>query len=216
MKKIKETVSNLLIIVIIGAIGFCGGYWYCNQKAEQHAEVIEDKTPDIKLPGEVEKRIVTVDEVETKLAEIDELSTYSGCYTVTKEADYPRYFLDDIRIPGTKNTIHFECEGIVKVGYDVHEIGVNIDNDSYTICISLPEPSINDNYIIWDTVNCIEENNPLNPIDFEQYKTLIDEIEEEGLSQAEEKGIYTEAEKQLKMLITNFLSEMKDYKVKFI
>ena len=70
----------------------------------------------MKLPGETEKRIVTIDEVETKLAEIGELSTYSGRYEVTKEADYSRYFLDDIKVPGTKNTVHLECEGIVKVG----------------------------------------------------------------------------------------------------
>lgn len=95
-----------------------------------------DTTPDLKIPGEVEKRIVTIDEVETKLVEIGELSTYSGKYTVTKEADYSRHFMDEIKIWGTENTVHLECEGIVKVGYDVHEIGVNIDNESYTIYIS--------------------------------------------------------------------------------
>lgn len=175
-----------------------------------------DTTPDLKIPGEVEKRIVTIDEVETKLVEIGELSTYSGKYTVTKEADYSRHFMDEIKIWGTENTVHLECEGIVKVGYDVHEIGVNIDNESYTIYISLPEATVNDNYVIWDTVKCTEKNNLFNPIDFEQYQTLIDEIESEGLAQAEEKGIYSAAEENVKSIIINFLSGMNEYEVKFI
>lgn len=216
MKKLKETGSSLLIIILITALGFVGGYWYHSQKTEAEAEVIDDTTPDVKLPGETEKRIVTIDEVETKLAEIGELSTYSGRYEVTKEADYSRYFLDDIKVPGTKNTVHLECEGIVKVGYNLEDIGVNIDNDSYTICISLPKATVNDNYVIWDTVKCVEDNNPLHPIEFDQYQTLIDEIEAEGLSQSEDKGIYTEAENHLKNIIINFLSGMDDYKVKFL
>ena len=216
MKKLKETGSSLLIVILIAALGFVGGYWYHSQKTEDEAEVIDDTTPDVKLPGETEKRIVTIDEVETKLAEIGELSTYSGRYEVTKEADYSRYFLDDIKVPGTKNTVHLECEGIVKVGYNLEDIGVNIDNDSYTICISLPKATVNDNYVIWDTVKCVEDNNLLHPIEFDQYQTLIDEIEAEGLSQSEDKGIYTEAENHLKNIIINFLSGMDDYKVKFL
>lgn len=216
MKKIKETICSLLAIVIIAGISFGGGFWYCNQRAEKRAEEVVDTTPDVKLPGEVEKRIVTIDEVETKLVEIGELSTYSGEYAVTKEADYSRYFIDEIKIWGTENTVHLECEGIVKVGYDVHEIGVNIDNGSYTIYISLPEATVNDNYVIWDTVKCTEKNNLFNPIDFDQYQTLIDEIEAEGLAQAEEKGIYSAAEENVKSIIINFLSGMNEYEVKFI
>lgn len=162
MKKIKETICSLLAIVIIAGISFGGGFWYCNQRAEKRAEEVVDTTPDLKLPGEVEKRIVTIDEVETKPVEIGELSTYSGKYTVTKEADYSRHFMDEIKIWGT------------------------------------------------------EKNNLFNPIDFEQYQILIDEIEAKGLAQAEEKGIYSAAEENVKSIIINFLSGMNEYEVKFI
>lgn len=80
----------------------------------------------MKLPGEKEKSIVTLDEVRTKLVAIGELSTYSGQYTVKKGRDFFRNVLDDIRIPWTTNNVTIECEGIVKVGYDVSEIGVDI------------------------------------------------------------------------------------------
>lgn len=216
MKKLKETGSSLLMIILIAALGFVGGYWYHSQKTVDEAEVVEDTTPDVKLPGETEKSVVTVDEVRTKLVAIGELSTYSGQYTVKKGRDFFRNVLDDIRIPGTTNNVTLECEGIVKVGYDVNEIGVDIDDQSYTIYISLPEATVNDNYVIWDSVICKEDNNPLNPIDFEQYKLLIDEIEEEGLSQSEEQEIYNAAEENIKNIIVNFLSGMDDYQVKFL
>ena len=170
----------------------------------------------MKLPGEREKSIVTVDEVRTQLVAIGELSTYSGQYTVKKGRDFFRNVLDDIRIPWTTNNVTIECEGIVKVGYDVNEIGVDIDDKSYTIYISLPEATVNDNYVIWDSVICKEDNNPFNPIDFEEYKLLIKEIEEEGLSQSEEQEIYKAAEENIKNIIVNFLSGMDDYQVKFL
>ena len=191
------------------ALGFVGGYWYHSQKIEDKADVVvDDTTPDVKLLGEKEKSIVTLDEVRTKLVAIGELSTYSGQYTVKKGRDFFRNVLDDIRIPWTTNNVTIECEGIVKVGYDVNEIGVDIDDKSYTIYISLPEATVNDNYVIWDSVICKEDNNPFNPIDFEEYKLLIEEIEEEGLSQA--------AEENIKNIIVNFLSGMDDYQVKFL
>ena len=56
----------------------------------------------------------------------------------------------------------------------------------------------------------------LNPIDFEEYKLLIEEIEEEGLSQSEEQEIYKAAEENIKNIIVNFLSGMDDYQVKFL
>lgn len=217
MKKIKETGSGLLVIILIAALGFVGGYWYHSQKIEDKADVVvDDTTPDVKLPGEKEKSIVTVDEVRTKLVAIGELFTYSGQYTVKKGRDFFRNVLDDIRIPWTTNNVTIECEGIVKVGYDVNEIGVDIDDKSYTIYISLPEATVNDNYVIWDSVICKEDNNPFNPIDFEEYKLLIEEIEEEGLSQSEEQEIYKAAEENIKNIIVNFLSGMDDYQVKFL
>lgn len=217
MKQIKETGSGLLVIILIAALGFVGGYWYHSQKIEDKADVVvDDTTPDVKLPGEKEKSIVTVDEVRTKLVAIGELSTYSGQYTVKKGRDFFRNVLDDIRIPWTTNNVTIECEGIVKVGYDVNKIGVDIDDKSYTIYISLPEATVNDNYVIWDSVICKEDNNPFNPIDFEEYKLLIEEIEEEGLSQSEEQEIYKAAEENIKNIIVNFLSGMDDYQVKFL
>ena len=109
-----------------------------------------------------------------------------------------------------------EASGIAKVGYDVYHIRTRIDNESQTIYISLPEPQVLDNYVIWDSVVSVEKNNILNPIDFEQYRELISELEGLGLEKAEADGIYQKAEEQLKVLIENFLSEFAEYEIVFM
>ena len=45
---------------------------------------------------------------------------------------------------------------------------------------------------------------------------MIDEIEKMGLKQVETEGIYDKADRQLKKLIGEFLSEFDDYEVVYI
>ena len=220
MAKVWKAISSTIAVLLTLAIVFGAGY-FVGSFPDEDAEVVEPINPteekfDIKLPAEVEKRIVTVEEVEVVLVDVSQFSTYSGEYTTTKSAEYTRYFLDNIAVPGTTNTINLECKGIVKVGYDVDEITIKVDNDSQNIYISLPAPKVLDNYVIWDSVKCREENNILNPIDFEQYQGLISEIEDEGLGLVEADGIYEDAEANMETIIRNFLSGFEDYEILFL
>ena len=216
MSKIWKVMRDTILVLLVIGVSFGGGYAFCKYyKTESVA--IEDETTgiDLKLPGEVEKRIVTVEEVESKLVEMSNLSTYSSEYTVLKSADYTRYLLDDIPVPGTTNTITLECDGVVVVNYDVYEMVPTVDTKSQTIYISIPEPSSITNNIDWDGVRVVEKNNILNPIEFEQYHTLISEAKELGLSQAESGGLYEAAEQNVKIIIENYLSGF-EYDIKFI
>ena len=220
MAKVWKAISSTIAVLLTLAIVFGAGY-FVGSFPDEDAEVVEPINPteekfDLKLPAEVEKRIVTVEEVEVVLIDVSQFSTYSGEYTTTKSAEYTRYFLDNIAVPGTTNTINLECKGIVKVGYDVDEITIKVDNDSQKIYISLPAPKVLDNYVIWDSVKCREENNILNPIDFEQYQGLISEIEDEGLGLVEADGIYEDAEANMETIIRNFLSGFEDYEILFL
>ena len=220
MAKVWKAISSTIAVLLTLAIVFGAGY-FVGSFPDEDAEVVEPINPteekfDLKLPAEVEKRIVTVEEVEVVLIDVSQFSTYSGEYTTTKSAEYTRYFLDNIAVPGTTNTINLECKGIVKVGYDVDEITIKVDNDSQNIYISLPAPKVLDNYVIWDSVKCREENNILNPIDFEQYQGLISEIEDEGLALVEADGIYEDAKANMETIIRNFLSGFEDYEILFL
>ncbi len=119
--------------------------------------------------------------------------------------------LEDFKLPGSINSITIKCKGIVKIGYDVSDINVKVDDDK--IYISIPEARLNDNYVIWDSVECNEKNNIINPINFSQYQEIIAEIEEKGLEDAKEKGVYEKAEENLKKVISGFLSEFSDYEI---
>ena len=213
-KTLSSVISGALIILFLFGAGFLTG-----RKYGKKAEVVnqpEGNELDIKLPGEVEKRVVTVNEVQSRLAEIGELATYSGEYTVKQAEDYTRYFIDDIAIPGTTNSIQIECQGIVKVGYGLEEITPTVDNESQKIYIALPKAEVLDNYVIWDTVKCSENNTILNPIDFAQYQDMISDIEQQGLEQAESNGIYEKAESHVKRLIQNFLAGFDEFEIVFL
>lgn len=220
MAKVWKAIRSTLAVLLTLALVFSAGY-FIGSFPDEEAEIVEPINPaeekfDLELPAEVEKRIVTVEEVEVMLVDISQFSTYSGEYTTTKSAEYTRYFLDNIAVPGTTNTINLECKGIVKVGYDVEEITIEVDNDSKKIYISLPAPKVLDNYVIWDTVKCQEENNILNPIDFEQYQALISEIEDDGLALVEADGIYADAEENMITIIRNCLSGFEDFEIIFL
>lgn len=222
MARAWKALRSILAALLTLVIGFGAGYFVGSSSDEEDeaAEAVEtsqeEDTFDLQLPAEVEKRIVTVEEVELELVGIGQFSAYSGEYTTAKSAEYTRYFLNDIAVPGTTNTINLECKGIVKVGYDVEDISIAVDNDSQKIYISLPTPKVLDNYVIWDTVICQEENNILNPIDFEQYQTLINEIEEDGLALVEADGIYEDAEESMMTIIRSFLSCFEEFEIIFL
>ncbi len=192
---------------------FPGWYGIKEEKAVVVEETKED-TLDLKMPGEAEKRVVTVEEIEVKLEELSEFSTYSGLYTVEYAKDDTRQWLEKMDIPGSTNSINIKCQGIVKVGYDFSKISIKVDDEK--IYISLPEPQLNDNYVIWDTVECTESNNILNPIEFSQYQEMIDEIEAKGLKQVESENIYEKSEANIKVLIEGFLSEFEDYEIVYM
>lgn len=216
MKKLLGFLRDLLTIVIVLAVAFGAGYYY-GGRTENTTEVIvkeTEKTFDVELPFEVEKRVVTVEEVESKLVEIGELSTYCGEYTYTLGKEESRYWLDKLPVLGTTNSIELTCDGIVKIGYNMNDIVVKVDDEK--IYISLPEARLNDNYVIWDSVVCHETNNILNPIEFSQYEEMIGEIEQKGLEDVTKKGIYQRAEKNLKVVIEAFLSEFNNYEIVYM
>lgn len=217
MKKIVKPIAIILSIILLISGGFVGGYFVAINKSNE-STIVDNKTDekDLQMPGETETQIVTVDKINSKLIEISQFSAYSSEYEVEKGKDFVRNMLDDIPIPGTTNNVTLKCKGIVKVGYDFGKITPKIDTVSHKIYLSLPEIEVNDNYIIWESIECTEENNILHPIDFKQYQELALEIEAQGLKQAEEKGIYEKAEVHAKTLIENFFKCFEGYTVEFV
>ena len=216
MRKIISVLKDMLAVILVLSVTFGAGYLYGQNAVNSDAEVVTDDSDnsdnfDLELPLEVEKRVVTVDEVESKLIEIGELSTFCEEYIYTLGKSETRYWMEKYPIWGSTNSIQITCKGIVKVGYNMSDIVVKVDDDK--IYISIPEAKLNDNYVIWDSLECKESNNILNPIEFSQYEEIIAEIEAQGLQDVTTNGLYQKAEEHLKVLIEAFLSEFVDYEI---
>ena len=210
-KKVKKNICMAMAAIVLSTAMLGAGY-YLGLNARGETTIVAAGN-DIRLPFEVVKRTITKYDIESKLAEIRELSTFSSEYTVSRDEEEARCITKYFAIPGAKNYISMDCKGIVKVGYDFDDITVTVDDEREEIIITLPDPKVNDNYVIWDSIDYAEKNSILNPIDFEQYKVMLGEIKEDGLKQAEEKGVYKSAEKNMKALINDSLDEITDYDV---
>ncbi len=178
--------------------------------------VVEAPADGLHLPGEAEKVVVTRDEIEAVLDGIREFATYSGIYTASKTEDIWRC-LDDLDLPGTRNTVSIHCQGIVKAGFDVDRIGVEVDAVSETVYIRLPQVEVLDNYVIVDSVDTSGSvNNPLHPLTFEQYQQIIVSVEGEGLAQVTQMGILDLAEESFRHIVTQCLAGITDYRIVFL
>lgn len=197
-------------------LGFGVGCAYTNYKNSQPKEVVEsgDKGFDLKLPGEVVKATVTEDTVKSKLVEIGELTTYSEEFDHTKGKDFERYFLDYIPIPGSKAHVTITAKLVVKAGYDLDSIKIEVDDTK--IYMGLPKVTITDHYVIWDSIECREDNNILNPNEFDRCSTLISELEEDALTKSSNDNLLEKAETHCKEIIQKQFSQFEGYEVVFM
>ena len=157
---------------------------------------------------------ITVVQIEHVLEPISELSTYSDTYTGNTEG-YDARQIGKINIPFTQNHVDITYTGVIKVGYDVSEIKIDLDERNLVIHITLPEPKVNDNYIILDSLIFNNENNFLNPIQMEDLNIYFDGIQELELEKSKKEGIMEKAEEHMKALVQNALAEFSDYEVVF-
>ncbi|MBQ1270217.1 MAG: DUF4230 domain-containing protein, partial [Clostridia bacterium] len=163
---------------------------------------------------ETEHTEITEVHIENKINQIGELATISFEYTNETKIENTRQLLG-IDILGTTHSLDIIYSGIIKVGYDVEEIDSYIDQERKLIMVQLPEARVLDNYILLDNMKCSDKNNIFNPIGSDDILKYFSDIKDKELKLAEEKGIYKQAEEQLKMIINNFLAEFDGYIVAF-
>ena len=213
LKGLKDVVSTLLVLAIFVGIGFSAGWFYRGEK-DAEGTTVTYSGGGHKLPGETQKMTITRVEVISQLNEIGELATIAGEYRVTMDTNECRDTYG-MNLPLTANYIKLTCTGYVKVGYEVNQVDVVVDNNEQKIYVKLPAPQVFDNYLVWDTVECEEKNNIRNPIDFEQYRAMFEYIEKVGLEDVEADNIYDKAEENMQWITRKFLSVFEDYSVEF-
>lgn len=203
--------KKLLALILVLIIAFAAGFWTAGQVDDMSGVTMFERITGITLPRITQGSEVTEEAVKAKLSEMAELTTYSAEYTVTLGKNEVKR-IKSFELGITRNSILITAGGIVKVGYDIESIDVAVDEN--VIYVTLPEKAkLNDNYVIWDTVECDEHNNIFNMIEFAQYYEIIEEIERLGLEKAEAEGIYESAAEQMKYLVEMALGAFDGYEV---
>ena len=209
-------IAAFMIIILALMGGILYGYTFFTETVnglESELETARRRPVQTKII-EVKKKVTTTTvEIEEKLAPIGQLATYEYVYRGTEERSESRDVLG-WSAWGTTNYISYTYTGVIKVGYDVEDIQVELDQENFIIYITLPQPRVLDNY--WtDETESVEKNNITNPLSVADQLEFVREIKQRELEKAEDAGIYDLAEDQMRLLVTNFLGVFSDYQVVF-
>lgn len=149
---------------------------------------------------------------------IGELATQSGYYTnVQIISDDQKVF--GVHVPFTQSKSIFSYDGIIKVGYDFTEIGVDIDNITKVIAITLPEPSILSNQVDYESLEVYDESVSIfTPLSLEANNESLIKLTQESEQTAIDNGILEDARINAQHLITIMLAntaQLQDYEIVF-
>ena len=198
---IPRLFRRIIVIALIAVLLLLGWNYY-------KEKVFDSKSP-VTHKNELSDTVV-----KSRLQEIGELVTYSYEYEDIREIKDAKQ-LFGYNIPGTTHTIRLSYNGTIKVGYQVADITVSVNNEENIIYVTLPAPEITDNYIDVDNLKYSEQNNIFNPIKGEEITSGLEEIKASELEKAEEKGIYELAAGSAKSAISSLLSDFSGFTVKF-
>jgi len=182
MKKIKKLLYVLLVVLLIGIIAF------------------------ISLRP---KSTISSEKIKEKIENINELATVSYEYTkVIKYENSKKIF--DFNIPLTNKGYIVTFDGKVKVGFDLSE--ATIDINEKTINITLPEAKILSNEIDQDTMQILDEKNGFfNKLTLDDYSDFETTAKEEVIKDVEDKGLYDQARSNVEKYLKEVMFD--DYEI---
>ena len=170
--------------------------------------IAKDKKIAEALPG-YEAGVSAV-EIQAALTAIGEFATAEYSYSGQAFVEKSRKVLG-VRIPLTQHSFSVSYDGVIKFGYAIEEIDIEVQGNM--IVLTLPNPVVLDNYIA--EYKTRENNNVFNPINSNEVSAKLEEIKKLELEKAEEKGAYKLAMKNVKFILAEFLGRFEGYSVTF-
>lgn len=123
-----------------------------------------------------------------------------------------------IKIPFTQSKYIYSYDVIIKAGIDFEEIDWNIDNN--IIVVELPKAKILSNEIIENSFKIYHEQESIfTQISLEETSKAREQLKKEAENTAINNGIYENALKNAKTMLTAFFEaeyDMNKYKIKFV
>lgn len=117
--------------------------------------------------------------------------------------------LADIDIPFTQKFFLVKFDGLIKSGINLQEIELDINSETNSAVITLPEAEIMQNSIDERSLIVYDQSmNILNPIKIEDYNNAIAQEKDDMERKAIENGILEQSKTQAEMLLTSLLTEI--------
>lgn len=191
MAEFKKRIVSIMLVVLV-VLGIVGGYYFTHR---------DNGKPKI-----------TNETVGVQIKELKELSTIQYKYKeVVSREDWNTLF--NFKLPFTKSSFIVSYTGILKIGIDLAETKINVDEGSKTIKITLPESKILSNDLDFKSLKVYDEKNSIfNPIKVEDYTEFTQGGKENAEKDARESGVFEQSKEVAKKIITEMLNTTKEIK----
>ena len=187
--KLLKKVSTIVVVVIL-VIG-CSYFWFRTDNG---------------------KPKITNETIGVQVKELKELATIQYKYKeVASREDWNTFF--NIKLPFTKSSFIVTYTGIIKLGIDLSETKVEVDNTNKTIKVTLPESKILSNELDMKSIKVYDEKNSIfKPVKVDDYAEFTQSGKENAEADAKESGVFEQSKEVAKKVITDLLNTTKEIK----
>lgn len=133
---------------------------------------------------------ITNETIGVQVKELKELATIQYKYKeIASREDWNTLF--NIKLPFTKSSFIVSYTGILKLGIDLSETKVDVDENSKTIKVTLPESKVLSNELDLKSLKVYDEKNSIfNPVKVKDYSEFTQSGKENSEKDARESGVF--------------------------
>ena len=155
---------------------------------------------------------ITNETIGVQVKELKELATIQYKYKeIASREDWNTLF--NIKLPFTKSSFIVTYTGVLKIGIDLSETKVEVDNANKTIKVTLPESKVLSNELDLKSLKVYDEKDSIcNPVKVKDYSEFTQSGKENAEKDARESGVFEQSKEVAKKIITDLLNTTKEIK----
>lgn len=187
----KKAVSMPMVLLLIIIVGGGTYFWFRTDNG---------------------KPKITNETIGVQVKELKELATIQYKYKeIASREDWNTLF--NIKLPFTKSSFIVSYTGILKLGIDLSETKVDVDENSKTIKVTLPESKVLSNELDLKSLKVYDEKNSIfNPVKVKEYSEFTQSGKENAEKDARESGVFEQSKEVAKKIIIDLLNTTKEIK----
>ena len=202
--------GTIFLIAIALAVGYEGGNYledngllpgFLSPNTVEEVESAPEPEPIV-----LEETTITRETVEEALAPASELATLTYKYKNASSVKNVKK-VASFDVPFTLSKTVFTYTGTIKIGFDLSEIDIVIDNENKVITLNMPAFGILSSEIDTDSFEFVSEQTSIfNPIDMSEYTEALNALKQETNQQVlDDEEFMTQAQKNAEAVLTGFL-----------